>query len=322
MKDIVSIWKMYKLFKKVQPDIIHSQSLKANLVAMIAGTLARVPIRIQTMAGLISTKDDSLKSRFFEKIEQLTFRLSTHVWPNSPSSYNHIINRKLCKPNKLQVIGYGSSNGIDLERFNRNVLDQNRLQAIKTNINYDKNCFYFLFVGRVVKDKGIVELVDAFKNLTSTTTNLKLIIVGPYEKEFDALPEETEFELENNEHIIKVGWSNEVEYYMALSNVFVFPSYREGFPNVLLQSAALKCPIICSAIIGNIDIVEDKKTGLLFKSQDTQDLFTKMKWSIENTALLNTMSHALYEKVVSQFDRKQFHQWLLEAYKKVLIKNE
>jgi len=320
LQDLISIWRMFVFFRQERPDIIHAQSLKAILISMVAGSMAGVNIRIQTMAGLLSTKDNSIRTKILESVEWFTYQLSTHVWPNSLSSYNHILTRKLCNKEKMNVIGKGSSNGIDLTRFDRESLNSEKLLEIKDLIGFNEDYFYFLFVGRVVKDKGIIELIDAFKEVSLNYNHVRLLIVGPDEPDLDPISVSHTKELENNEKIYSVGWSDYVEYYMELSNCFVFPSHREGFPNVLLQAGAIGSPIICSNIIGNIDIVNNDKNGLLFTKADVKDLIDKMNYAVENCEEMKEMAINLNRKIKKHYDRRIFHQYLFSEYQKILQK--
>ena len=217
-KDLVTLFNLIKLFKKEKPIIVHSQSIKANLLAMLAAKVTKVPFRIQTMAGLISTKDNSFKSKILEKLEQVTYILSTHVWPNSTSSYNYLIKNKLCNPNKLAVIANGSSNGIDLKEFNKlNISDESK-NEVKQKIEFDSNKFYFLFLGRFVKDKGIQDLIKAFTLLQKKYSTIELLIIGVQDKAVAQIDDEVLAEINNNKSIKVIGEVPRVTDYFDVAN--------------------------------------------------------------------------------------------------------
>ena len=178
-------------------------------------------------------------------MEKLTAQAATHVWPNSHSLLNYIREHKLVKPTKLEIIGKGSSNGVDLSRYSVSSLNTAKLLQTKTLINYDEKLIYFLSVGRLVHDKGIDELVHAFIHIYSKNDHLRLILVGAFEDEVDPVSDETKKILKTHPGIILAGWSDEVEYFMGLAFALAHPSHREGFPNVILQSGAMLCPVIC-----------------------------------------------------------------------------
>lgn len=318
--DLISVYELCKIIKKIQPDIIHSQSLKANLVAGIAGVICHNKVRIQTMAGLVSTKDNSLKSKFIHLLEKFTFLLSTNVWPNSHSSKDYIIKKKMCNPSKLSVIGYGSTNGIDLKYFNNDVIDANELQRIKMELAIPAYDFVFLFVGRVVKDKGIIELINAFIRMQVTYKNVRLLIAGELEPSLDLIPNEILSEINLNEKIIFLGWKSDVRPYFKLASAFVFPSHREGFPNVLLQSGSLECPIICSSILGNTDIIESGVTGLLFKKNNVNDLYNKMEESLVRYSDMKSYAKKLKNEIYEKYDRSRVQRFIRDEYLAIMNK--
>ncbi|RYD73209.1 MAG: glycosyltransferase family 1 protein, partial [Sphingobacteriales bacterium] len=267
-QDLRSLYLLIKLFRKYKPDIVHTETPKAGLIGMMAAWICRVPSRVHTVAGLPLMVEKGLKLRLLQWIEKITYAAAQHVWPNSDSLRKFIIEHKFCSEKKLTVVGKGSSNGVDTIRFNLANLDNDILQEIKNSVSYNPNLSYLLFVGRMVLDKGIVELVHVFIELQKKYPHLRLILAGQFEKSLDPLPSDIEDAIHHHPAIIHISWTNKVEYYMAISQFFVFPSYREGFPNVLLEAAVMKLPVVCSSIAGNVDIISHKETGLLFKSHD------------------------------------------------------
>jgi glycosyltransferase involved in cell wall biosynthesis len=316
--DLRSLWRLYRFIKKERPDIVHSHTPKAGLLGMLAAKFAGVKIRIHTIAGLRFMTSTGFTRKLLVSMERLTGRAATHVWPNSFSLLRYMKENKLADKRKMQVIGLGSSNGIDLSRFSAAAIDTATLQKIKTSVNYNENLVYFLSVGRIVHDKGIDELVHAFTRINEKYGNTRLLLVGEFEDEMDPVSEKTKEILRSHPSIIMTGWSDQVEYYMQFSFALIHASHREGFPNVLLQAGAMLCPIICSHIEGNIDIVDNDQTGLVFNVRDADQLFDKMQFSLANPGKVKTYARVLREKIETHFDQPVLHRTLLHKYREIL----
>ncbi|HYC41311.1 MAG TPA: glycosyltransferase family 4 protein [Chitinophagaceae bacterium] len=319
-QDLRSLWRMYRLFRKEKPDIVHSHTPKAGLVAMLAARCAGVKIRIHTIAGLRFMTATGWKKKLLMRMEKLTARQATHVWPNSYSLLQYIREQRLVRSEKLDVIGGGSSNGINLDRFSPATIDQQKLLEIKKALNYDDALVYLLCVGRIVRDKGIDELLWAFLRLYESDPRLRLILVGSREDELDPVSEESKRLLNTHPGIILTGWRDDVEYFMSISSALVHPSYREGFPNVLLQAGAMICPVICSRIEGNVDVVEHRVTGLLFEPRDGQALLACLEEALRNPAALQAYAASLRKKIGEKFDQKVIQRQLLVRYRQLLEK--
>lgn len=315
IKDSVALYVLIKHLIRIKPDIVHSHTPKAGLIGMLAAWICRVPIRIHTVAGLPLQTSAGIKRRLLIQIEKLTYFFANQVWPNSNSIMEFIKKNQLCKGSKLQMIGKGSTNGIDLSEFSSSSLQEKKLNEIKDLISFNQNYKYILFVGRIVKDKGVEELVEGFVKMAKTIDSIRLIIVGPYEMDLDPISTKTKNEIETNKLIHYIGFSNDVKYYMHISSLFVFPSHREGFPNVIMQAALMECGVIASEIDGNIDLIEHGVNGLLFKKGDINGLIecTTSLIKDENKAKLYTM--ALINKVSSFYDRKYIHSQIQLKYR-------
>jgi glycosyltransferase involved in cell wall biosynthesis len=316
--DLRCLWALYKLFRREKPDIVHSHTPKAGLLAMLAAKMAGVKIRIHTIAGLRFMTAQGMTRKILVAMEKLTGSAATHVWPNSASLLQYVRTHRLVSERKLRVIGKGASNGIDLGRFSMEALTPEKIERVKKQLAYDPQLTYLLAVGRIVKDKGICELVEVFEKLYKENESLRLVLVGDYEQHLDPLPEETIGQLKSHPGIIMAGWQDEVEYYMHLADVLVHPSYREGFPNVLLQAGALGCPIACSRIEGNIDIVDDGINGIIFAPRDAADMYEKLQAFLGDETQRRAMAEALQEKIRSSFDRRYVQEQLRLSYEALL----
>jgi len=303
LKDLKCIWHLYKWLKNEKPSIIHSETPKAGLVAMISGWLAGVPVRIHTVAGLPLMVEKGFKYWMLVIVERVTNALATQVWPNSFSLKKIMLEKKLVNPNKVIVLANGSSNGTDTFRYSEASINKQKLELIKQEIGFEENLSYNLCVARLVQDKGIAELVEAFAVIYESFSHQRLLLVGPYEKHLDPLPESTISVINSHPGILRIPMTDAVEYYMYISQLFVFPSYREGFPNVLMEAGSMGLPVICSKIEGNVDMVTDGKTGLLFEKQDAADLLKKWLFALENRSALEKMGLALQQLIRQNFDR-------------------
>jgi glycosyltransferase involved in cell wall biosynthesis len=318
LADLKSLWLFYRFLKKEKPEIVHSHTPKAGLIAMLAAKLAGVPIRIHTVAGLRFMTAQGFTRKLLVSMEKLTMASATHVWPNSFSLKQYIQDNKLVRFSKLEVIGEGSSNGIDLRRFSAAALKEDELEKTKKLIGYDSRLFYLLSVGRIVKDKGIDELVHAFDEVYRTNDQLRLILVGAFEDELDPISDAARRLITEHPGIIQAGWNEQVEYFMHISHLLIHPSHREGFPNVLLQAGAMNCPIICSRIEGNIDIVTHEETGLIFDVKDQQQLTGMMKQAVESPLQMKEYADRLFNKVNDHYDQRVVHSRIEKRYRELL----
>lgn len=318
LHDIVSFFKLRSALKKYRPDIVHTHTPKAGLLGMLAAKSLGIKIRIHTVGGLPLMIEKGFKRWLLMQTEKLTYYGATAVWPNSRSMMDFIIENKLTRPEKLAVIDNGSTNGIDLKKFSANNLHEEIKQKIKELLP-KRNGLKILCVGRMVKDKGIEELVSVFEKLQKKY-ELQLILVGPFEPHLDPLSAQTLDTIINNPAITHISWSDSIEYYMALANIFVHPSHREGFPNVILQAGAMHLPVICSNIPGNADIIQNKKTGLMFEVKNEDDLYSKLTFAIENKEATEKIAQNLFDEVTQSYSRKRIHEVILNTYNELLAK--
>jgi glycosyltransferase involved in cell wall biosynthesis len=269
LQDLKSLWEMYRYFRQQKPEIVHSHTPKAGLIGMLAAKLAGVKIRLHTVAGLPLMESVGTKRKVLNFVEKFTYSCATKVYPNSYGLYNFIIAEKLGVPAKLQVIGNGSTNGINTDYFDSASFSTEVTTALRRQLNILLDDFVFVFVGRLVKDKGINELVYAFvKVQASSSKKLKLILVGPLEQDLDPLAPDVLQTIDSNPDIISLGFQKDVRPYFAIGDALVFPSYREGFPNVVLQALAMGIPALVSDINGCNEIVQDGYNGSIFPAKD------------------------------------------------------
>lgn len=317
LKDLHSLWNLYLLFKKEKPLMVHSITPKAGLLSMTAGFFAGVPIRIHTFTGLIFPSKTGLLKRLLILMDKLLCKFATHIYPEGNGVKQDLINFGITSKS-LNVIANGNVNGIDTDYFNKNNRSELENQTLKNTLGINSDDFVFIFVGRLVGDKGINELIAAFKNF-KTTDNIKLLLVGPLEQELDPLSKDTLQEIKLNKKIISVGFQKEVRNYFAIADALVFPSYREGFPNVVLQAGAMNLPCIVTDINGSNEIIIDDINGIIIPPKNETELYEAMLKLLNNTVLRLQLQKNSREMIVSRFEQKFVWESLLEEYKRIVI---
>jgi glycosyltransferase involved in cell wall biosynthesis len=316
LKDLQSIFRLYLFFKKEKPFIVHANTPKASLLGMLAAKWAKVPYRLYTVTGLRFEAEKGIKRKTLIAMEKLTCRAATKVIPEGQGVRNTLMSNKITdKP--LQVIANGNINGIDTAYFSSALYSPRQKAETKSETKIPINAFVFCFIGRLVRDKGINELIQAFREVNRTFLYARLLLVGPLERELDPLLPETEKEIQNNPNIIPVGFQADVRPYLVVSDIFVFPSYREGFPNAVMQAGAMGLPCIVTNINGCNEIIEDGVNGLIIPSKDKEQLRIKMRSMLENSALRNHLKQNAREMITSRYEQNMVWEALLEEYKKL-----
>ncbi len=317
-KDLVSVWYLYLFLRRQKPEMVHSHTPKAGIVGMMAGWLAGVPYRFHTVAGLPLMEAVGMRRKLLNGVERLTYRFATNVYPNSFELHNVILREQFCVSDKLKVLGQGSSNGIDTSFFGRDQISGEKLSKLRSKLGILPEDFVYIFVGRLVGDKGINELVCAFKNLNDKNTgrNLKLLLVGNLEKALDPLKKETTKEIEANHDILTVGFKDDVRPYFAISDALVFPSYREGFPNVVLQSLAMEVPAIVTNISGCSEIITQEHNGIIVPVKDESALQQAMERLLIEPLLYAHLKETS-RKSVEPYEQKMLWEALLAEYRLV-----
>jgi glycosyltransferase involved in cell wall biosynthesis len=273
--DIWAIFKCVLLIKKIKPRIVHTYTPKAGLIGMAAAYLSRVPKRIHNVTGLPLMEATGIKKSILIIVEKLIYLMATSVIVNSFGLHEYILTNIL-KNKKIEVLGNGSTNGIDIDFFKRNEILEKKSMKIKQDLGILNSDFVWLFIGRLVTDKGINELIIAFNEISSTNKNMKLVLVGNFEQDLDPLKIDTLNIIEDNNKILLVGYKEDVRPYYVLSDCLVFPSYREGLPNVPMQAACFSLPIIATDINGCNEVVIDQINGLLIPPKNSEALKNAM----------------------------------------------
>ena len=315
-KDLTSLWRLIKVFRKEKPDIVHSITPKAGLLSMMAAKIAGVPTRIHTFTGLVFPTSTGLKKKILILTDKLTCACATHIIPEGQGVKNDLEKFKITTKS-LKVLGYGNIKGIDLKHFDPNLPDV-KSQAIKIR---KEGVYTFVFIGRLVRDKGINELIKAFTDLNHIHPNTRLILVGGYEQKLDPLEQSTIDEINVNPAIEAVGVQRDVRPWLFASDCFVFPSYREGFPNVVIEAGAMGLPSIVTDINGSREIISNGKNGLIVPSQDSDALYNAMTRFLEESELTNELGNPARSMVAKRFEQSFVHRCQRDYYKKILSDN-
>lgn len=315
IKDIIAVIKLFLFLKKTKPLIVHSHTPKAGIVGMLAAKLAGVPHRLHTVAGLPLLEVTGLKRKLLNVVEKLTYACANKVYPNSFGLRDIIIENNFCEPEKLKVLANGSSNGIDTSYFNSELFSVNQNLNLKNELGIHPDDFVFVFVGRLVRDKGINEMVLAFELLQKENAKIKLLLVGDYENDLDPLSSTTVNSINTNNSILAVGFKNDVRPYFAIANTLVFPSYREGFPNVVMQAGAMNLPCIVSNINGCNEIIIEKENGFIIPVKNDLAIFEAMKKILSNTLLTTKMKTNSRAMIVSRYEQKLVWDAILSEYR-------
>jgi glycosyltransferase involved in cell wall biosynthesis len=254
-------------------------------------------------------------------VERLTYSCATGVYPNSKQLSEFIIENRFCGTGKLKVLGNGSSNGINTRFFQPTEELANAAGELRKKHGLTDKDFVFVFVGRLVKDKGIEELVEAYSELKKKHPHIKLLLVGPYEPELDPLAPATHEIIAKDDSIMKAGFQSDVRPYLMISHALAFPSYREGFPNVPMQAGCFNLPSIVTDINGCNEIVEDGKNGLIIPAKQVAELQQAMERLLTDEALYLTLKANARKMIVDRYEQKYLWELLLKEYHDQLKKH-
>lgn len=312
LKDLKSLWRLIRVFHKEKPYIVHSMTPKAGLLCMMAAWITRVPRRVHTFTGLVWPTASGLSRRILMFTDWLTCACATHVIPEGHGVMDDLQRHITRKP--MRVLGYGNVRGVDMNYWSIDNADQLCLRSLR-----DNSVFTFLFVGRIVRDKGINELVEAFMRVRQTN-NVRLLLVGRFEDEIDPVSAKTRKIIEECNDIISVGqkFGKELVSHYAASDCFVFPSYREGFPNTVLEAGAMGLPSIVTDINGSREIIEQGKNGLIIPTKDIDSLVEAMSRMVTDRSMRQAMAGNARQMIASRYEQGYVRQCLMDFYGEIV----
>lgn len=326
--DLKCLWKLCKIFKRERPFIVHANTPKGSLLAMMAGKLTRVPHRIYTVTGLRYQGAQGMLRWILMTMERITCFCATKVIPEGNGvkmalEHDHITK----KP--LKVVLNGNINGIDTEYFSVESVARvdetqptptdvaNKRAAIRESLGLSADDFAFVFVGRIVGDKGMNELAACMRQLQGSHPKCKLILVGRFETEFDPLDNGIEDFFKSASNVVYVGYQKDVRPYFLAADALVFPSYREGFPNVVMQAGSMKLPSIVTDINGCNEIVTDGINGKIIPPRDSEALLKMMENFLDDLTATNSMARNARAIIQSRYEQRQVWEALREEYGKL-----
>lgn len=309
VSDLKSLIKMIWVFHKEKPQVVHSMTPKAGMICMVAAWLTRVPVRIHTFTGLVWPTATGLKRKILMTTDWLTCACATHVIPEGQGVLNDLKNGGITKK-PMKVLGYGNVRGVDMDRFS----------STRFESTSDPSLFTFVFVGRIVGDKGINELVEAFVKLHDKHKNARLVLVGNYEHDLDPVKDVTRKLIDNNDAINACGakYGDDLLQMYVDADCFVMPSYREGFPNTVLEAGAMGLPSIVTNISGSREIIENEKNGLIVPSKDSKALYNAMERMLLDDKARMTMKNNARPMIASRFEKSFVQNCQIEFYKEVM----
>lgn len=345
VKDIKGLWFLYRLFRKEKPWCVHANTPKGSLLAMIAAWFACVPHRVYTVTGLRYQGAHGLLRMILKTMERLSCLFATNVIPEGQGVLQCLKRDNITKKS-LQVIHYGNINGKDTEFFSRdnaiqtaslkladkhiflrNLSEKEARSLVRSELGFSNNDFIFVFIGRLVNDKGLGELADALRKLEDEELEIKLLLIGEIDGEDDALAKDKLNYLMQSKNIKYIGVQSDIRPYLMASDVLVFPSYREGFPNVPLEAGALGLPAIVTNINGSNEIIEDGVNGKIIQApldnkgvrvnDITIELYTMMKWFYYHPEEVKRMGENARPIICERYEQHNVWKALLEYYKQL-----
>lgn len=306
-KDLVSLVRIVRVFAKEKPYMVHSMTPKAGLLCMMAAWMARVPVRVHTFTGLVWPTATGLSRKILMLTDKITCLCATHVVPEGEGVKQDLQRCITKKP--MKVLGYGNVMGVDLEYWKRS--EVNERQGVSDGVT-------FVFVGRIVRDKGMNELVPAFVRLNKEYPDTRLVLVGPYEDGLDPVMPETKRMIDENGAIEAVGSQQDVRPFYEKADVLVFPSYREGFPNVVIEAGAMGLPSIVTDINGSREIIVNEENGIIIPSKNENRLYEAMAWMVEHPQERRQMAERARPMVAERFDQNFVRGCLKDYYREIL----
>lgn len=313
LNDCRALFRLVRTFRCEKPYVVHSITPKAGLLCMLAAWITRVPVRIHTFTGLVWPTATGIKRRVLMMTDKTICACATHIIPEGEGVKNDLHTHITHKP--MKVLGYGNVMGVDMELWN---------PLRFSDIKKDKEIFQFLFTGRIVGDKGINELVNAFVLLQKKYPNIRLMLTGPYEKDLDPLLPETDAEISKNKTIVVNGpfFGDDLVRIYAQADCYIMPSYREGFPNSVLEAGAMGLPQIVTDINGSREIITNEENGLIVPSKDEEALYDAMERILTDEQLRLRLKANARNMIANRFERSFVQKCQLDFYEEVLNSKE
>lgn len=316
LSGIKSMILMKEIFVKEKFDLIQYSTPNASLYASLAGKLSGIPIRLYCQWGMVYVGFSGIKRQIFKIVEKIVCKLSTWIEPDSISNLNFAHEEKLYPKTKGSVIWNGSACGIDLKKFNISQKAQYR-KNIREKYNFTEESFVYGFVGRITKDKGINELLTAFKQIYESNPNAYLMMVGATEND-STVDEKLFLWSKECDRVIYIGFTNVVEQYLSAMDTYILPSYREGFGMGVVEAEAMGVPVIVTDIPGPVDAMKKNETGIIVKKGNVKELLNAMNTMYEDEDVRKKYSRNAQNFVRYKFEQKRLFEEILLDRKRLL----
>ena len=310
-KDLRSLWQMVRVFRKEKPYIVHSMTPKAGLISMMAAWICRVPVRMHTYTGLVFPTATGLMKHILILTDRILCFCATDINPESLGVKGDLERYHITRK-PLRLIANGNVRGVDMTYY-----DRTPEVMAKTGLLRRPDVFTFCFVGRLVGDKGINELVEAFDRLHREIPATRLLLVGPYENALDPLKPQTDERIHKGDGIEAVGSQNDPRPFYAASDALAFPSYREGMPNVVLEAGALGLPSIVTDINGSREIIREGYNGVIIPPHDANALYQAMRDFTVNRDETARLAANARKNIADRYEQQMIWQALLVEYKRL-----
>jgi glycosyltransferase involved in cell wall biosynthesis len=316
--DILAILNLFRLFKQLSPQIVHSTTPKAGLIAAIAGFLARTPIRLHTFTGQPWLNLQGAMRVAARQSDRLIGWLNTRCYADSRSQSQFLIEEGLLRANKISVVGEGSLSGVDIDRFDRERIGLQVRERVRKGLGISSDTPVLLFIGRIARDKGIRELLTAAEQLHSQGVDFSLLLLGPMDDEAGGHSSISRSELEGLSYLHYLGYSAVPEDFIVAADVLCLPSYREGFGTVVIEAAAMGVPTVGTLITGLTDAIVDGETGILVEVHDSIALANALRTLIENPGLRTHLGEQARARAREHFSSSRINAALLVEYGRLL----
>lgn len=315
--DFITVWQLYMILRRERPSIVNASTPKAGLLGMIAAWLARISVRVYQVRGLRLETTTGFKRWLLNTTERIAAACAQWVVCNSPSLAEVYVAQGLAAPAKVLVLGAGSSNGVHAEHFLPHGGTSDLTTALRKKLMIPVQAPIIGFVGRLTRDKGIVELVEAFDAVRKQMPEAYLLLVGAFEPG-DPVPPELVAAIEANPQIVRPGFVADPAPYYHLMDVLAFPSYREGLPNVPLEAAVAGIPTVGFRATGVVDAVQDGETGFLVPVGSTSALADALLLLLQDRALRQQMGATAQTWVLTNFRQSSVWQRWVSFYQQCL----
>lgn len=322
LRDVISLWRLFRLLRRLRPDIVNASTPKASLLGTLAAWLARVPVRVYTLRGLRLETVTGFKRLVLRLAERTTSACAGRVVCVSESLRRVCVEMGLAPADKTLVLGAGSSNGVDVGRFLTTDEHVERARALRERLGIPEGAPVIGFVGRLAQDKGVVELYDAYETVLDRSKDARLLLLGGFENE-DPIPLSYRRRMESHPQVILVGFAADTAPYYHLIDVLALPSFREGFPNVVLEAATAGVTTVGFQTTGMTDAVVDGKTGILVPPGDAAALAKAIAGLLNEDTWREELGEAARDRVLRDFSSERvWGEWRTLYHRELAVRDQ